>query len=147
MTIEKERGAKSPTPLKGCDSWRSLAQPWSRAAEMPDVFPPSRTPTVLHEAPASQPRTRMSTLHFVTLVVWHQNERCPRAPLHTIVRNRILADEINSHNKPPGQNGNCRATRLQRKRDTATKRDGDVVGNFRDHPSAKGNRIRQRHLQ
>ena len=25
MTIERERGAKSPTPSKGCESWRSLA--------------------------------------------------------------------------------------------------------------------------
>ena len=61
---------------------------------------------------------------------------------HTSVRNRNLAEEITSHNIPQDQNGNCRATRLQRKGDAATKRDSDVVGKYRDHPSAKGNRIR-----
>ena len=61
---------------------------------------------------------------------------------HTIVRNRNLAEEITSHNKPQDQNGGCRATRLQRKGDAETKCNCDVVGKFRDHPSAKGNRTR-----
>ena len=48
MTSEREREAKSALqkPSKGCYTWRSLAQPCSRSAQLPDAFPPSRTPTV-----------------------------------------------------------------------------------------------------
>ena len=151
LTIERERGAKSPTPSKGCDSWRSLAQPCGRTAQMPDVFPPSRTPTVLQRA-RCQCTTRRQCRHYNRGP--ERGRPCASSPWrldtntnilhelhsHTIVRNRILADETNS--QPRGQNGKCHATRLQRKGDAATKRDGDVVGSFRDHPSAKGNRIR-----
>ena len=62
MTVERERDAKSPTPSKGFDSWRSLAQPCSRSAQMPDMFAPSRTPTVLLRA-SCQCTTRRRCRH------------------------------------------------------------------------------------
>ena len=76
MTIEREREAKSPTPSKGCDSWRS--------------FPPSRTPTVLACLMPRLPCTSLPWRLDTNTNIPHELHS------HTNVRNRLLADEINT---------------------------------------------------